>query len=90
MLIGLPSCSSDPAARHTLLSALRGPGPHTGDPIHRDVSDISARWAVHGRKADIRAKIGAGEALEKFGCTSLGDAELAPRPSAQPGFAPGQ
>jgi hypothetical protein len=63
-----------PRPLYTLLSALRGPGTHTRDPIHPDVSDIPGRRAVHGRKADIGTKIGAREPLEKFGRTSLGDA----------------
>ena len=62
-----------PAVPYALLSALC-PGAYTGDPIHRDVGDISGRWAVHGRKADIGTKIAAGESLEKFGSASLGDA----------------
>ena len=55
-------------------SALGGPGTHTRDPIHADMSDISGRRAVAGRKADIGTKIGAGESLEQFGSTTLRDA----------------
>ena len=47
------------------------PGAYTGDPIHRDVGDISGRWAVHGREADMGTKIAAGEPLEKFGRAAL-------------------
>ena len=36
--------------------------------------DISGRWAVRGREADIGTKIGAGQPLEKFGRAALGDA----------------
>ena len=56
------------------MSALRGPGTHTRDPIHPDVSDIAGRRAVHRRKADIGTKVGARESLEKVGRTSLGNA----------------
>ena len=41
-----------PAIRQSLLSALRGPGTHTGDPIHPDVGDVPGRWVFHRRKAD--------------------------------------
>ena len=60
--------------RDLLADAPVRPGTHARDPLHPDVSDIARRWAVHGRKADIGTKIGAGEPLEKFGRTSFGDA----------------
>jgi acyl-CoA synthetase (AMP-forming)/AMP-acid ligase II len=68
------NCSRTAAARPALLSTLRGPGTHTRDPIHPDVGDVPGRRVVHWRKADIGTKIGAGESLEEFGSTSLGDA----------------
>ncbi len=49
-----------PRLLSTLLSALCGPGTHTRDPVHPDMSDVSGRRVVHGRKADIGTKIGAG------------------------------
>ena len=58
------------AALYMMLSALRGPGTHTRDPIHPDVSDIAGRRAVHRRKADIGTKVGARESLEKVGPVS--------------------
>ena len=73
ILATLPAKARYPLPLYTLLSALC-PGAHTRDPIHRDVLDISGRWAVRGREADIGAKIGAGEPLEKFGRASFGDA----------------
>lgn len=59
---------------HALLSALRGPGTRTRDPVRLDVGDVPGRWVVHRREADIGTKIGAGEPLEEFGRTFLGDA----------------
>ena len=75
ILAGVPgTVPATPRPRHALLSALRGPWTHTRDPIHPDVGDVPGRWVVHRREADIGTKIAAGESLEQFGSTSLGNA----------------